>query len=114
VAIVRTGRVVYEGSLPELIATTAGRYELRTTDDTRAAEVARAEPEVEDVARAHGALTFTGSEDAAARLSIALAEAGVGIRALVPRSATLEELFFRMTEGDPAVAPRPEPVGERA
>src|SRR6476469_8530587 len=29
VAIVGSGRVLYEGSLPELIATTAGRYELR-------------------------------------------------------------------------------------
>src|SRR5437763_15359779 len=32
VAIVRSGRVVYEGALDELIAGTAGRYELRTTD----------------------------------------------------------------------------------
>ena len=41
VAIVRTGRVVYEGSLPELLATTAGRYALRTTDDVRAAAARR-------------------------------------------------------------------------
>ena len=108
VAIVRTGRVVYEGSLHELIATTAGRYELRTTDDARAAEVARHEPGVDSLAAAERGLTFSGSEDAAARLSIALAEAGVGIKALVPRTATLEELFFRMTEGDPS----PEPAGD--
>jgi ABC-2 type transport system ATP-binding protein len=114
VAIVRSGRVVYEGSLPELIATTAGRYELRTTDDARAAGVAGAEPGVEDVTAGAGGVTFRASEDAAARLSIALAEAGVGIRALVPRTATLEELFFRMTEGDAAEPPVAEPVGERA
>ena len=43
-----------------------------------------------------------------AELSIALGEAGVGIAALVPGTATLEELFFRMTEGgDPGPAPVP-------
>jgi ABC-2 type transport system ATP-binding protein len=104
VAIVRSGRVVYEGSLPELIATTAGRFELRTTDDARALDVARGEPGVERVEAADRGLRFAASEDVAARLSIALAEAGVGIRALVPRTASLEELFFRMTEGDEAAA----------
>jgi ABC-2 type transport system ATP-binding protein len=43
-------------------------------------------------------------------LSIALGEAGVGIAALVPRTATLEELFFRMTEGEAAQAPAPAPT----
>jgi ABC-2 type transport system ATP-binding protein len=113
VAIVRSGRVVYEGSLPELIATTAGRYELRTTDDARAEAIARHEPGVERLARhGHSGLSFVGSEEAAARLSIALGEAGVGIAALVPRTATLEELFFRMTEGEPVPERAPEPVGE--
>ena len=37
----RRGRVVYEGALDELIASAAGRYELRTTDDAHAAEIAR-------------------------------------------------------------------------
>ena len=45
VAIVTRGRVVYEGALDELIATTAGRYDVRTTDDAEAAMIAR---------RAHG------------------------------------------------------------
>ena len=105
VAIVRSGRVVYEGSLPELIGTTAGRYELRTTDDERTAEIAREKPGIEHLAAEHAALTFSASEEAVTRLSIALGEAGIGIRALVPRTATLEELFFRMTEGDGAAQP---------
>ena len=102
VAIVRTGRVVYEGSLPQLLASTAGRYELRTTDDVRAAEVAADRPGIEGVRFAGGGLTLTAGEEAVAALSIALGEAGIGIAALVPRTATLEELFFRMTEGDGA------------
>jgi ABC-2 type transport system ATP-binding protein len=112
-AIVRAGRVVYEGALHDLIATTAGRYELRTTDDERAAEIARHEPGIGAPQPGAGALVLTGSEDAVARLSIALGEAGVGIRALVPRTATLEELFFRLTEGEDAAGDR-EPVGELA
>jgi ABC-2 type transport system ATP-binding protein len=114
VAIVRSGRVVYEGALAELIATTAGRYELRTTDDARAIEVARAERGIEAPEAGGRGIAFAGSEEAAARLSIALAEAGVGITALVPRTATLEELFFRMTEGEPDAAPAAELIGGRA
>ena len=105
VAIVRSGRVVYEGALDDLIATTAGRYELRTTDDAGAAEIARGAPGIEELARSERGLSFAADEDAAARLSISLAEAGVGITALVPRTATLEELFFRMTEGEPDAPP---------
>ena len=50
VAIVTRGRVVYEGALDELIASTAGRYDLRTTDDGPAAVIAR---------RAHGIYDVT-------------------------------------------------------
>jgi ABC-2 type transport system ATP-binding protein len=114
VAIVRRGRVVYEGALAELLATTAGRYELRTTDDTCAEEIAARAPEIGELRRDHGGLTFAADEDAAARLSIALGEAGIGIRALVPRTATLEELFFRLTEGTAEPEPDEPAALERA
>jgi ABC-2 type transport system ATP-binding protein len=116
VAIVRSGRVVYEGSLPELINTTAGQYELRTTDDERALEVVRDEPGVESAEPFERGVRVRADDDAVPRLSIALAEAGVGIRALVPRTATLEELFFRLTEGEePSVNGRaPALTGEPA
>ena len=104
VVIISSGRVRYEGALADLIATTSGRYELRTTDDDRAAAIARAQRGIEDTTRDTRGLSFTGEEPAAAALSIALGEAGIGIAALVPRTATLEELFFRMTE-EAAVAP---------
>jgi ABC-2 type transport system ATP-binding protein len=98
VAIVGNGRVLYEGSLPELIATTAGRYELRTTDDVYAAELAGRHPDVSDVERGAAGITFSADERTVAKLTIALGMAGVGIHALQARTATLEELFFRMTE----------------
>jgi ABC-2 type transport system ATP-binding protein len=111
VAIVRTGKVVYEGSLPELLASTSGRYSLRTTDDVRAAAIAAERAGISSVRFADGGLTLQAGEEAATALSIALGEAGIGIAALVPRTATLEELFFRMTEGD-GEAPTPEPAAE--
>jgi ABC-2 type transport system ATP-binding protein len=99
VAIVRAGRVVHEGPLDELMARAGGRYELRTTDDRRAAEVARFVAGVGDVSQ-DGGLSLSAAEDAVAELSLALARAGVGIRALIPRTASLEELFFEMIETD--------------
>ncbi|MBW3653916.1 MAG: ABC transporter ATP-binding protein [Actinobacteria bacterium] len=98
VVIISRGRVRYEGALDELIATTAGRYELRTTDDARAAQIAAAQRGIDEVARDARGLTFAAGERAATALSLALGKAGIGIAALVPRTATLEELFFRMTE----------------
>jgi ABC-2 type transport system ATP-binding protein len=98
VAIVRSGRVLYEGALDELIASTAGRYELRTADDVYAAEIADRQPGVHDVVQVSDGISFRADERAAAELSLALGRAGVGITALVPRTATLEEMFFRMTE----------------
>jgi ABC-2 type transport system ATP-binding protein len=118
VAIVRAGAVVYEGGLDELRAAArakpgdeaAGRgrcgYLLRTTDDALAARVCRAQPGVEDVAVEPDGIALRASEDDAGRLSVALVESGVGILALVPRTATLEDLFFELTEGADAVTPR--------
>jgi len=96
VAIVSRGRVVYEGALDELIASTAGRYTLRTTDDEAAAEIAA---RAFDVTVRAGGIEFAAEERAIAALTLELAQAGIGLLALVPRTATLEELFFRMTEG---------------
>jgi ABC-2 type transport system ATP-binding protein len=114
VAIVSAGRVVYEGSLDELIATTAGRYELRTTDDVYAAELAFRRPDVAAVEHTDRGITFTADESAAAALTVTLGRAGIGIVALVPRTATLEELFFRMTEDEPAASNGRPPVVEVA
>ena len=98
VAIVGNGRVLYEGSLPELIATTAGHYELRTTDDVYAAELAERHSDVSDVSRTADGIALSADEATVAKLTIALGMAGVGIHSLQARTATLEELFFRMTE----------------
>src|SRR3954467_6768634 len=76
VAIVSRGRVIHEGSLAELIESTSGRYELRTTDDDRATAIAaRAEGIGELETTSHG-LTFAADERAVAALSLQLAQEG--------------------------------------
>ena len=105
VAIVRTGRIVFEGALDDLKRTAGGGWRLRTTDDERAAAVCRAQRGIDDVRVSPLELRFSGTEDAAAALSVALVEAGLAIRALAPHAATLEDLFFRLTEDEPG-APR--------
>jgi ABC-2 type transport system ATP-binding protein len=102
VAIVRTGRMVYEGRLSELRRTAGSGYRLRTTDNAIAERVCRAQPGVANVSTVGGELRFTADEPVVGELSVALVESGAAILALSPEHATLEELFFRLTEGDEA------------
>jgi ABC-2 type transport system ATP-binding protein len=101
VAIVRSGSVIYEGALDALLQSTGQRYRLRTTDDERAFAICRAQPGVQEVVSGGDGVTFAAEQErAVADLSVALVESGVAITALVPAAASLEELFFRLTEGD--------------
>jgi ABC-2 type transport system ATP-binding protein len=112
VAIVRSGRIVFEGALADLKRTAGGEWRLRTTDDDLAFTVLTARRGIEGLRRDPLELRFEATEDAAAELSVALVQAGLGIRALAPHAATLEDLFFRLTEGDADDAPAaPEPAG---
>ena len=59
VAIIRSGRVAYEGSLAELRGRAGVSYRLRTTDDGRAKDVCLAQPGIEEVAEdVRDGLTF--------------------------------------------------------
>ena len=98
VAIVDSGRVVYEGALADLRRQGGAGYRLRTTDDDRAIAVARVQPGVDHVMAAEHGIGFQADESHVAALSLALAGAGIGILALAPELATLEDLFFRLTE----------------
>jgi ABC-2 type transport system ATP-binding protein len=105
VAIIDSGRVVYEGALSDLRRQGGAGYRLRTLDDARALEVAREQPGIEHALADEHGLGFQADERAVAALSLALGRAGVAIVALTPELATLEDLFFRLTEvtdGGPA------------
>ena len=111
VAIVQRGKIVYEGEIADLKRAAGMSYRLATTDDDRALAVCRAQPGVSDVRLEKGRLTFTADDGAVAELSQALVEAGALIKTLAPQSATLEDLFFSMTEGADGSQP---PVEEPA
>jgi ABC-2 type transport system ATP-binding protein len=98
VAIVRSGKIVYEGEIADLKRAAGMSYRLSTTDDDRALAVCRAQPGISDVRVKEGRILFTADEAAAAELSQALIEAGALIRALAPQTASLEDLFFSFTE----------------
>jgi ABC-2 type transport system ATP-binding protein len=100
VAIIRKGRIVYEGSLRDLLATASTGYRLRSPEIERARVVALAQAGVEEVAQRDGELRFQAPEDAVGALSVALGQARIPVTALVPEVASLEELFLGLTEGE--------------
>ncbi|MEA2493469.1 MAG: type transport system ATP-binding protein [Thermoleophilaceae bacterium] len=107
VAIIRSGSIVYEGALADLKRTAGMSYRLTTTDDDKALAICRAQPGITEAIRdqAGEGVRFTAAEsDAVTELSRALVEANVLISAMAPQSATLEDLFFSLTEGAAGVA----------
>ena len=102
VAIVRRGRVAYEGALAELRDRAGVSYRLRTGDDDRARRYLRRRRGSKTCARRPGGgLLFRAAGEAAVgELSLALAESGAPMLELSPRQASLEDLFFQLTEGD--------------
>jgi ABC-2 type transport system ATP-binding protein len=100
VAIIRTGSIVYEGMLDELLATATTGYRLRTRDPERARTICLNHAGIENVALDGDELRFSADEDAVAALSLALGQARVPITQLVAEAASLEELFLGMTGGE--------------
>src|SRR5947209_10377399 len=108
VAIVRSGEIVYEGEISELKRGAGTVYRLSTTDDARALAVCRAQPGIADVRQDNrGAITFTADLGVVAQLSHALVEAGALNQEMAPKTVTLEDLFFSLTEGGDGHAPAP-------
>jgi ABC-2 type transport system ATP-binding protein len=110
VAIIRKGGIVYDGPLKELLATAATGYRLRATDPERARVVLLSQRGVDGVSLSEGQLRFTADEEAVARAAIALGQARIGITALIPETASLEELFLGLTGGESSDHDREEVV----
>jgi ABC-2 type transport system ATP-binding protein len=111
VAIVQKGKIVYEGEIADLKRTAGMTYRLSTTDNSRALAVCRAQRGISEVRERGAQISFLGDEQAVAELSQALVEAGALLTALTPQGATLEELFFSLTEdGEAAESEVAEPV----
>ena len=99
VVIVDRGRVVYEGALADLRRQGGAGYRLRTSDNQRALALAGVQPGINDVTTVDGYVRLQGDERDVGALSLALGREGVAILTLTPELATLEDLFFSLTEG---------------
>jgi ABC-2 type transport system ATP-binding protein len=104
VAIIRKGSIIYEGLLDELLRSASGGYRLHTTDDDRARTLLVASQGFEPVTVVSDGLRLQCEEAALAAATVALGRAGIGILALAPHTATLEELFLGMTSDAEAAA----------
>ena len=111
VAIINRGRILYEGDVAGLKRSVGAFYRLRVADPDAAAAVA-ADLGIGEVTRRDGELRVGADEASIERLSVALGKAGIGVRALIPQEATLEELFFRLTEGGDGDAPAAAPEAD--
>ena len=100
VAIVRQGRIVYEGALRDLLATATSGYRLRTGEPERARMICLAQAGVDDVVLDGDDIRFKADEEAVGALSLALGHARIAITALVPETESLEQLFLGLTGGE--------------
>ena len=69
----------------------------------------RSQPAIVNPRRSAGAIHFNADEPAVARLSAALVEAGAPPVEVTPQAASLETLFFRLTEGQDGAEPVADP-----
>ena len=102
VAIIRKGRIIYEGALDGLLARATESYRLRALEPERARLLCLGQSGLDEVSLDGDEIVFRAGEEAVAALSIALGQARIAFTALTPQTTSLEELFLDMTEGQPA------------
>ena len=110
VAIIRRGRIVFQGALRELMRQAATGYRLASPEIEHARTLCLNQPGISDVVLDGSSLTFVAEEDAVGALSIALGQARVPLTALAPHGDSLEDLFLRLTEGESSDHDRKEAV----
>jgi ABC-2 type transport system ATP-binding protein len=105
VAIMRRGRIAFDGSMDELRARADDvEYRLVTSDDRLAAEVAEHVDGVHHVTRRPDGIRFDSRPVPVERLTVELGARGIGIRQLELPTTALETLFFRLTETEAPAA----------
>jgi ABC-type multidrug transport system ATPase subunit len=97
VGVIRSGRLVGEGTLDELRGRT--RLRVRAEPLNAAASVVATLPAVEHVAVVDGTLLITVDSGAAAAINRELVEGGIAVSELRPERASLEKIFLELTEG---------------
>lgn len=93
VGIISRGQMVWQGSLKELRACAKRQLAFRTTDDQRTSVLLGA-------TKQDGWLLAPFADDVTvARLSLALARAGIGVVRIEERNESIEDLFLAFTKG---------------
>jgi ABC-2 type transport system ATP-binding protein len=96
VGVMRTGRLVFQGTLDELRARGAARIEVRTTEVERAAEII-GKLGLADVRTAEGEVSAQLADQAPERICRELVYADVPVAGLSTLKPNLEELFVELT-----------------
>jgi ABC-2 type transport system ATP-binding protein len=99
-SIIARGRIRFAGTIDELKQQRSGPdYRLRVTDAASALDVGRRLPGIHvDRSADRNELALTADEEGAARFTVALGRSGIGVLSMLPQAASLEELFFELTE----------------
>jgi ABC-2 type transport system ATP-binding protein len=110
--VLRRGHVVWDGTAEALRAQAPGSsYWLVTSDDARAAQLARGHPGVRAVPIPRGGLELAADEGRLDSFVLALGANGVAVRLLELLASPVESMFFALTGEEPSTsqaAPRPE------
>jgi ABC-2 type transport system ATP-binding protein len=96
VGVMRTGRLVFQGSLPELRRTGAARVIVRTADPEGAIQVL-AGMGLTDTQAGTGEASATLGHAEPERVCAELVQAGIGVRGFEIASPSLEDLFVGLT-----------------
>jgi ABC-2 type transport system ATP-binding protein len=101
VGVMRTGRLVFQGSLPELRRTGAARVTVQTADPEAAAKVLTglglADAQATPAEDAHAEATALLGDASPEQVCAELVHAGIGVRGFAVTSPSLEDLFVGLT-----------------
>ena len=96
VGVMRTGRLVFQGSLPELRRTGAARVTVHTADSEAAAKVL-AGLDLADPQAGSGEASAVLGDASPEQVCAELVHAGIGVRGFAVTSPSLEDLFVGLT-----------------
>jgi ABC-2 type transport system ATP-binding protein len=100
VTIVRSGQVVWDGTMERLRAEApAAEYRLETSDDVRALATSKSYPDVRALADAESGLLVMAERDALDRFVLVLAAEGIAVRRLTEVASSVEAMFLALTDG---------------
>jgi ABC-2 type transport system ATP-binding protein len=103
-AIINRGRLIVQGGVRDLLAEGGLRLHVSASPPEKAFAVMAAVPGLTGLRLEEGEIRCTAPDDAIPAVTRRLVEAGVEVRAVVPRRS-LEEYFLHLTEGASDVAP---------